>query len=201
MRAMTLALVLATGSLFTTARASIIAYNNFGAGNSFDTINSYSVTNRSGDYQSIATPFNSGVTGNVERYTVAVTGNKAFTLKLYQDGLDGTPGTVLETLTTPIPTSTSTPALMEIMSAVNPHLVSGSRYWVALFPASNSDGSWMNTSQFVFGMGDQRSANGTWNVFLESKSSVLRVEVPEPAAIGVFAVSILGILNHRWRKA
>lgn len=197
MRVSGFASVLVMGLLSSTACASIVAFSNFTTGNGYDTTSAWGVSYR--DYQSLAMPFTSDVTGNVERYTLAVRGNKEFTLQLYQDD-GGLPGTVLETLTTPVPASSTDPGLMEVLSVGNPHLVAGNTYWVGLLPVTGGSGAWMLNTQNGFGMADQRELNGTWNAFFEPQSA-FRVEVPEPATAGVFAISFLGLLGHRWRRA
>lgn len=203
MRLSALAFVLAAGLSVSTVRASVIAYDNFGAGDSYDAGNQWSVED---GYQAIAVPFVSAATGDLQSYTVAVYGNKAFTLQLFQDN-GGVPGTVLETLVTPKPASSNylSSEIMTVASVGQPHLVTGNTYWVGLLPATNSAGGWMWNSEGELGMAAKRFApTEPWISYLYNPlypQSALRVEVPEPAAVGVFAVSILGLLNHRWRKA
>jgi hypothetical protein len=199
-----LASALVVGILSSAALATVTAYDSFSPGDSYNTTVTWTVYNAGGGYQAIATPFVSTATGQVQTYSVAVFGNKAFTLQLFQDD-GGMHGAVLETMTTSIsPYRYPNSGLMTITSVGQPNLITGNTYWVGLLPASNSDGGWMWNNSLRTGMAYKTGgAASSWLLAGAPNDAqpALRVEVPEPAAIGVFAVSILGLLNHRWRKA
>jgi hypothetical protein len=179
---------------FAAAAHASIAYNNFGAGDSFNTGGNWSDNQN----QFLAMPFTSATTGQVSLVTVALFTGANYTahLELADNGL--MPGTILESWT-----FAGTGAAQSLAGNGTASLVNGANYWLEIDPAGPTDnGAWYTNSIGATGTFIYTNA-GNWNNF-NGTLSVFRVEtnaVPEPVSMLVLGIGALGVgLRRRARR-
>ena len=195
-----LSLMLASCVLPTRVRADTIAFNDFGAGNS------YSVSGLGiggGSHLTQGGAFISTATGEVsEIVTGIVVGTSlpgsGYTLNLYADN-SNFPGSLLGSFGGSAPAAPGTSDILTPSSGVL--LTSGQKYW--LIASSSNDLNWRQNNQSVIGPWYYHDGSGT--TFVSSTTlvafKVLVSNVPEPSSIALAVVAFAACLVVAARRA
>jgi hypothetical protein len=181
-----------------------VIYNNFGPGDSYNTILGHIVgPDGFGSDFAIGERFVAGVTDRAVFLTVAignVEGNSAVQFQLWTD-VGGLPGSLLTTFdfnaTAPFG---SGPPPVTAVSDDRPLLTAGVNYWlVATSPGLNA---WNFNSIGDVGLHGVSFDGGATFVTFDDTHGVFRIEpVPEPISIVLWMSAFgLGLAGQRWRR-
>jgi hypothetical protein len=197
------------------ARASVILYNTFGPGDSFNTAGGLSVSGSGSSYAATANGFTPAQTATLDQVRVAAKlfdGTGGIDVLLASDDGTGKPDGTIEPLGTFTPTGTA--SIFALNSTTHPLLTAGTPYWVILQPDpadSNLEAVWNDSSPFVFGpKGQRHSPAGAWSTGTSNLQSAFEVlgtpaataaAVPEPSTFALLALGGAGLAGwRRWRK-
>ena len=163
------------------ASAQVVAFNSFGAGNSYShaTVWAVSGASLSGGYRGQAEFFTPSITGylsGIELATYRVGGSALSNFYIAQDDGNGVPGTTLESFNN----VANVTGLLSLNSRVKPLLQAGTQYWLCDEPAtSTSYNGWYYNNQ------------GDNNGFAFERSEWSWAFIPGPApASGVFEIQV-----------
>lgn len=178
------------GSSFAVGHAAI-AYNNFGAGDTFNAGGNWSVYMDQG----LILPFTSAATGQLSSITVALFNNANYTATLETVNA-GLPGTVLQTWNF---AGTNGAQTLSAVGVTN--LVNGTSYQVHIEPAtSNDSGAWYYNGIGATGTFYFSDATNTWHTG-NGALNALRVEtVPEPATMAIIGLGLAALKLRRRRS-
>jgi hypothetical protein len=198
------------------ARADVIVYNNFGAGNGgndYQTAVGWTVGNDfSGDNVAIGEKFTPSTTGTLSQIILAleyVAGPNAGTVSLRADNA-GVPGATLESFSvSSLPPSDSnfhTP--LDLVSVTQPALSAGTPYWIVASTTIASSLSWMfnNTSATAshatsFDGGTTWVANNdTQGAFRVTENLRVTTGVPEPSTLALLSIGLGAFASKRLRR-
>jgi hypothetical protein len=196
----------------TSARADIIVYNNFGAGDSYQTSVGWTVGNDfSGDNIAIGETFTPSTTGTLSRIVVALNyafGTNAATISLQADA-GGVPGAVLESFSVsnlpPLDGNYQTPTT--VTDATNAALVAGTPYWVVASTTTDSSLGWMLSDSATGSHATSFDGGATWSATTDSQAAFRVTEnvpqsVPEPSTFALLGIGMAagGWLRRRTRN-
>jgi hypothetical protein len=198
---------LALISTAVSARAQVVVYNSFGAGNTYNSgiVWGVSGASTSGAYRGQAEFFTPSTSGNldfVQLATFNVSGSRLSNFFIAQDNGAGAPGAILEAFTN----ITVPNGLLTLNSTPGVFLQAGTEYWLADEPATAASyNGWYENSQGVAnGFAFERS-QWSWAPIgpPAPNSGVFRVTVnpvPEPTVTALGIASGCSLLFWRFRK-
>lgn len=176
----------------------IVAFSNFGAGDSYNTGSGWSLLSGSHGSQYISHQFVSGASGSLESIEVAfghVAGTNDYSISLLMDGGD-VPGGGITTWSgvTAGSFGSGGAPIMVINGFPSIVLSSGTKYWVEVKPTSGDTwGAWNFNDQ-----GDTRLMSVSGGAPSTADSGAFRVNVvPEPASMAALGLGAVALIRRR----
>jgi len=176
----------------------VVVYNNFGAGESYNTTNAWTVEGTSTFFgqSELAESFTPTSTVTLDAVLLPlerISGTNSLIVSLRPDA-SGQPGTTsLESFTlTTLPTL-PTSSVFQLNSLANPVLDAGVTYWITLFPgAANTEVGWMFNSTGADHYSSSSNGGATWQANLFNPAPAMEilgdpVPTPEPSTISMLA--------------
>ena len=170
-----------------------VVYNNFGAGDSYNTATGWTVSTTPID-QKVAqqfTPSGTGVLTSIEVAMGLVQGVNHFDLALLTDS-SNTPGSVIESwsVDNAMGTFGSNNVPIFLASALNPLISVGTPYWIAIGTSTQTWSAWNWNDQGATGLLASGSNGGSFNPPANNTLGAMRVTVrpsavPEPSSMAL----------------
>ncbi len=177
------------------SQADTILFTTFGAGQSYDTSNGYTIN--AGN--ELAASFSSPLYAQLLSVDVAVEADAPddqFTM--YIESGDSGPTTILDTISGLTFPQAPSSAVINVPSVAQPAILPGETYWVVLAfnSGSGTSGAWMDNNIGAAGNGMVASGNGndgsTWNSPVDTFLPAFDVVggVPEPSSIALAGLGL-----------
>ncbi len=183
-----------------------VLYDNFGAGQSYNSSGAYSITGSSiprlgeGEEAVAFTPATTVKFSSVQLPLEYLQGTNSFIVSLRADAGGQPATTAMESFTFNGLSATST--IVEGDSVTTPVLDAGVTYWIAVFPGgSDSAAGWLLNSTGAVGRSFS-SDGATWTATPSDTAPALAVfgtQVPEPGSATLLVTGLLCLAAWRWR--